>query len=62
MAQIAHVFATLSLGRLRADCVDKRFGTGDRAILIQERRQLRNIDSKNATDGFDCCANAGTQR
>jgi len=41
--------------RLRADCVDKRFGEGKRAILIQEGSLARNIDSKSATSGFDSC-------
>ena len=51
--------ASRSKGQLCADCVDKRFGEGKRAILIQEGR-ARNIDSKSATLGFNSCV--GTTR
>jgi hypothetical protein len=37
---------------LWVDCVDKRFGGRERAILIHKNDQARNIDSKNATPGF----------
>jgi hypothetical protein len=47
---------------LMTDCLDKRFGGRERAILIHNEGQARNIDSKNATPGFDSCSCAACCR
>jgi hypothetical protein len=40
------------------DAVEKRFSGRELATLIQDRGLARNIDSKNAAPGFDCCQRA----
>src|SRR5215469_17836026 len=41
---------------LWVDTVVKRFFASQRAILIQDRAPMRNVDSKSCPFGFDCCA------
>src|SRR5512143_907379 len=48
--------------RFRGDSVAKLFSRPNRATLIQERTQTRNIDSKRRSVGFDCCALAMQRR
>jgi hypothetical protein len=38
----------------RADAVEKRFFSSERARLIQDQAQVRNVDSKNHFSRFDC--------
>src|SRR5262249_5839156 len=47
---------------LLADTVVKRFCAPKRAILIQDQAPMRNVDSKNGSCRFDCCAEGAPRR
>jgi hypothetical protein len=47
---------------LRVDAVDKHFSRRKRATLIRDKSLARNIDSKKAAPGFDCCGIAARRR
>jgi hypothetical protein len=39
---------------LLADCVAKQFSAPEREIMIQDRAQMRNVDSRTQSPRFDC--------
>jgi hypothetical protein len=51
-----------SLVRYRDECVAKLFSRLKPATLIQERTQMRNIDSNVRPVGFEYCALAARRR
>src|SRR5512143_3205137 len=60
--KLRNLYPGIANVRFGSDSVAKLFSRPNRATLIQERTQTRNIDSKRRSVGFDCCALAMQRR